>query len=71
MCDKTVSKDPLMRKHCHDRYMTQEMCDKDVSEYPFMSKYCQDRYRTQEMCDKVADDFLLALKKFSQLVCYK
>ena len=30
MCDKVVSKKPIMLKYCSERYKTQKMCDKAV-----------------------------------------
>ena len=40
MCDKCVSKEPFILKHCLGKYKTPEMHDKAFSSYLITLKFC-------------------------------
>ena len=53
LCDKIVSKNPFMLKHCFDRYKTQEMCDKAVDNFLLALKLVPDWYVTSNIIEKL------------------
>ena len=56
MCNKVISEDPFMRKHCLDRYKTQEMCDKAVDDFLPALKFFPGWFVTKKMVKKLDDD---------------
>ena len=52
VCDKIVSKDPLMIKYCHDKYMTQRMYDKVVQSCLLALKFVLDWLFTNKIIKK-------------------
>ena len=53
MCDKGVSEDPFMLKHCHDRDKTQEICDKAADDFLLALKFVPDWFVTNKMIKKL------------------
>ena len=51
MCDKVVSKEPIMFKYCPDRCKTEEMCDKAVGFYLLALKNVPDWFLTNKMIE--------------------
>ena len=72
MCDKVVSKDPVMLKYFLDRYKTEEMCDKAVDNFLPALKFVPDWFVTGKMIEKLhnvlfEDDNILFLMKILEM----
>ena len=55
MCDKVVSKEPFMLKHCPNRYKTQKMYDKKVDACVSALKFAPDCLATSKMLEMLND----------------
>ena len=53
MCDKVLSKEPIMLKYCLDRCKTQEICNKAFDTVLLILKIVLDCFVTSEMLDKL------------------
>ena len=55
ICDKALSKEPLILKHCLDRYNTEEMCGKAIDVYLSALKFVPDWFVTNKMLEQFDD----------------
>ena len=51
MCDKVVSKKPIMLKYCPDRYKTQKMCEKAIDTCLSTLKFVPDCLDTSKILE--------------------
>ena len=53
LCDKVISENPFLLKHCPDKFITQDICDKAVESCLSALKFVPDWFCTSKMIEKL------------------